>query len=195
MLRLAKVYRTVEAVPDPALGPIADAASALTHRKGLTCGQNSIVGITNDGLVRCPMCCCLPYLKTYGRDGTYYGKSKYVCDACLFVPKFTVSDSEGTVHYLLRPDTCICGLCVLCKCGGAKGKCCRVPFPIRDPHTRAKLGDAEVTDLWAGFKNECCTRKNIYAVKFPAGATTALKATLIGATLLMDISLFEQDGP
>lgn len=67
-----------------------------------------------------------------------------------------------------------------------------MPFPIRDPHTFAKLGDSEVTDLWAGFANEFCTRKNIYAVKFPAGATTALKATLIGATLLMDITLFEQ---
>ena len=63
----SQVYRTIESSPNTALSAVDDYASALTHRKAITCGQNSIVGFTDSGPVRCPMCCCLPYLKTYSR--------------------------------------------------------------------------------------------------------------------------------
>merc|ERR1712146_730020 len=52
---------------------------------------------------------------------------------CCFVPKYDVLDANGTPKYRLRPDTCVAGLCVQCRCDGKKGKCCRVPFVIRDP--------------------------------------------------------------
>merc|ERR1712070_682814 len=120
------------------------------------------------------------------------GTSRYICDMCLFVPKYHVEDSSGTVQYYVRPDTCICGMCVACKCSGGKGaKCFRIPFYIRDPQTKAKLdapasnmGKAEMVDLWAGWKAECCTRRDLYELKFPKDATPELKMTLLGLTHL-----------
>ena len=53
----------------------------------------------------------------------------------VFVPKFDIYDANGTKKYRLRPDTCVGGCCIMCRCGGEGGKCCRVPFIVRDPHT------------------------------------------------------------
>lgn len=53
----------------------------------------------------------------------------------VFVPKFDVYDGNGEKKYRLRPDTCVGGCCVMCRCGGPKGKCCKVPYIIRDPNT------------------------------------------------------------
>lgn len=189
----ATTYRVLEGVnPDPNF-PIAGAPAGLIHEKGQTCGQNTIVMLTDNGPVRCPCCCYLPYLETKRPDGTVIGRSEYVCDECLFVPKFAVKDANGTLMYRVRPDTCFGGCCVECKCDGTKGKCCRVPYYIRDDQYE-KIADAEIVDLWAGFKNECCTRKNIYGVKFPPNATKDQKATLVGTTLLIDIAIVEQEG-
>jgi len=149
---------------------------------------------TQDGVIRCPCCCFLPYLNTRDRSGQLIGTSKYMCDHCLFVPKFQVMDAQGREVYRVRPDTCVLGCCVRCKCGGVKGKCCRVPYVIRDPRTNAPIEDAEIVDMWAGFKNECCTRKNIYGIKFPSQASQQMKASLIGTALLIDITMVEQEG-
>ena len=196
-------YCTVEAAPPAGSGEVLaadgieqdESTSGLTHKKSRSCGVTSIVGATHNGdIIRCPMCCCLPYMETYGKDGELYGTSRYLCDECLFVPKFGVYDASGTEIYRVRPDTCLGGICVRPRCGGAKGKCFRVPFLIRDPATLEQIEDATITDLWSGFKNECCTKKNIYAVKWPSKATKEMRGTLIGTTLLVDVALFEQEG-
>jgi hypothetical protein len=46
-----------------------DADSLMTHKKGGTCGVNSIVLFSNQGAVRCPMCCCLPHMDTLDNNG------------------------------------------------------------------------------------------------------------------------------
>lgn len=68
----------------------------------------------------------------------------------------------------VRPDTCCLGCCVRCRCGGKKGKCLCVPFLIRSPKAPFNhVGDAIIGDLWAGLAHECCTKKNMYDIKFP----------------------------
>jgi len=183
---------------DPSsLGPV-----IFTHEKqrtnGVTCGL---------GDKRCPCCCNLPYLETKGANGKPLGRTQYVCDACLFVPKFDVFDGSGHHMYRIRPDTCFGGLCVMCKCGGQGGKCFRVPFIIRDPVTHEPLrasgsytmgggsgGEsyAQITSLWTGMKR-CCQKKDSYAVHFPEGASKEMKATLIGSNILIDMAIFEQE--
>lgn len=121
-----------------------------THEKEQTCGGPFV-------------CCNQPYLETKDADGNLIGKTKFVCDwwrkciciliwlwllctyishhpilfSVVFVPKFDVFDGNGTKKYRLRPDTCIGGCCVMCRCGGkgSGGKCCRIPYIVRDPHT------------------------------------------------------------
>lgn len=86
-----------------------------------------------------------------------------------------------------------------CRCGGGtRGKCFRIPFYIRNPQAPYEpVGDAAITDMWAGMKHECCTNREMYAVKFPKdmkeGDEDAIKKTVIGMTLLVDITLNEQD--
>lgn len=128
---------------------------------------------------------------------------RYVCDAYLCVPKYDVFDGDGNQRYRIRPDTCIAGCCPMFRCGGKGGKCCRIPFIIRDPVTLeacpARIGSggdgeakAQITSLWTGIKR-ACQKKNAYALHFPADADPAMKATLIGANVLIDMTVFEQE--
>eukprot|EP00536_Pseudo-nitzschia_multiseries_P005164 jgi/Psemu1/303145/fgenesh1_kg.94_\ len=150
--------------------------------------------------------CGLPYLETKDAStGKVLGKTQYICDMCCFVPKYDILDASGNQKYRLRPDVCLLGLCVRCRCGGSgqKGKCCRVPFIIRDPITREPIHSsltkngkpvkAMVDTLWSGWKNECCGKKNAYHLTFPSNITPEEKAVLMGSTILVDVTMFEQE--
>ena len=52
-------------------------------------------------------------------------------------------DGLGEKKYRLRPDTCIGGCCVMCRCGGkgSGGKCCRVPFIVRINEDRERKAE------------------------------------------------------
>jgi hypothetical protein len=80
-----------------------------THEKDTTCGTNVFIAFTDGGQLRIPMCCNLPYLETKDANGAKLGRTQYICDACLFVPKFHISNRNGETKYLLRPDTCVAG--------------------------------------------------------------------------------------
>ena len=177
-------------------GPDASGQILFKHRKGCTNGQSQWIAQGDGGPVRVPCCCFLPYLDTLDAHDQKLGRSEYVCDACLFVPKYRVLGPAGEAWYAVRPDTCVCGMCVECRCGGRGAKCCRVPFYVRHPETRAKLdgGNAVFVDLWAGWAAEVCTRRDLYEMKFPAGATSAQKCTLLGCAHLIDLTVKEQEG-
>eukprot|EP00592_Proboscia_alata_P006711 CAMPEP_0194354512 /NCGR_PEP_ID=MMETSP0174-20130528/2659_1 /TAXON_ID=216777 /ORGANISM="Proboscia alata, Strain PI-D3" /LENGTH=282 /DNA_ID=CAMNT_0039123489 /DNA_START=84 /DNA_END=932 /DNA_ORIENTATION=- len=145
-------------------------------------------------------CCFTPYLRSLDGDGRYLGETRFVCDECVFVPKFVVLDKYGETKYLLRPDTCFLGVCMRPRCGGTNsgGKCLRLPFVVRDPITyqpcssRVAGEAAQVTELWNGLVNEACYKRHAYQVAFPSNATIEEKFTLIGSSLLIDVSLFEK---
>ena len=157
---------------------------------------------------------CLPYLRTTDGTGRYLGETRYVCDGCVFVPKFLVLDRHRTPRYLLRPDTCWGGVCVRPRCGGQQGKCCRLPFLVRDPLTKEPIAaggrtadgetNAQVTQLWSGLANEVCFRRHAYHVAFPnsSGSSSSSssssceasdKLVLIGSAILLDVALFEKN--
>lgn len=147
--------------------------------------------------------CGLPYLETKdGSTGAVLGTTQYVCDCCCAVPKYDILDASGKKVYHLRPNTCVFGMCPECRCDGNKGKCCRIPFIVRDPSTlepissgttlNGKNVESMVDVLWSGWKNECCSMKNAYHVTFPNQASSAEKAVLVGSTLLVDVTVFEQ---
>ena len=170
-----------------------------THEKGSSCGVFCC-------WVPC-VCNCfgLPYLTTKdGSTGTTLGTTKYVCDLCCFIPKYDILDASDKKMYHLRPDTCFLGCCPRCRCGGDKGKCCRIPFILRNPSTlepiksgatkNGKDVNSMVDVLWSGWANECCSQKNAYHVTFPNNVSAAEKAVLVGSTLLVDVTMFEQEG-
>lgn len=166
------------------------------HEKKSTCGHCWTF------MVPIPICNCVPspYLETTNAEtGQVVGMTLYVCDMCCFVPKYDIFDASGNKIYRLRPDTCIAGCCVQCRCDGKKGKCFRVPFYLRDPNTFDQLATAfdrikaQVDVLWAGWKHECCTKKNAYHIVFPMDITTDQKLVIMGSNLLVDITMFEQE--
>jgi len=168
----------------------------LTHSKKTTLGVFCRIP-AKDGDIIIPCCCCLPYLETKDASGRLVGKTQYICDMYLCVPKFDIQDANGASQYRLRPDTCCAGCCILCKCGGPGGRCLHVPYYIRDPVSFEKLKsktgeDAAIDDLWEGVKKACCNRNN-YAVAFPQGITPEMKATILGAVFLLEMAEYEQE--
>lgn len=178
------------------------------HRKDHTCCVTAGLWL---------LCCDAPYLETWdAKNRVPLGATRYVCDAYLCVPKFDVFDGRGRHRYRIRPDTCCAGCCVTPRCGGAKGRCLRVPFVVRDPHEHnrplstmrppEKLdmdrsveplpvnSKARVDVLWSGWVNECCTRRDAYHLAYPHDATPEDKITLIGSSILLDVTLVEQRG-
>jgi len=166
----------------------------FSHQKDGTCGSNVFITFLQDGQCRIPCCCFLPNLETRGADGAKMGSTQYLCDACIFVPKFAIKDHTDTERYRLRPDVCCLGCCVRCKCScdTKDGKCCRLPFLLRNPQTLEPVG-GDITDLWAGMKSECCTKRNTYSIRFPPNCDNSMKATIVGSALLVDLVVFEQE--
>jgi len=192
----------------------------ITHSKEPTCGTNVFICLADGGQIRIPTCpslCEMPYLTTKdAATGNVLGTSQWTCcfQGCLFVPTFMVYEGTDGLAvakplYVVRSDTCCMGACVLCMCcdqrkkpGGNRpcgAKCFRVPFYVRDPKTLQKLDasypneKAAIYDLFPGWLQVCCTKRDLYSVYFPEGASAAEKATLLGTAHLIDLTLYEQD--
>lgn len=154
---------------------------------------------TNDGEVTCPCCCLLPNLAAELPNGSPLGASShYICDQYLFVPKLSYRENGEDV-YILRPETCCGGCCLACNLKG-KGAIF-IPFYFHDPTTMKVVGGEyggeetpQIRKLWAGFKKECCSTADTFAVMFPPGINSTRKAGLLGLTFLLDFSVFERQG-
>jgi hypothetical protein len=71
----------------------------------------------------------------------------------------------------------------VCGCIGRTAVCCWTPYTV----LTARLGSVQV------FSVKGCGHQHVYHTKFPLDAPAAMKATLTGATLLVDLTTFEQD--
>ena len=180
--------------------PDADGELMMYNEKDFSMPTHCIVH-GQDGDIVIPCCCYLPTLKTYTADKTYVGKTKYVCDMYLCVPKLRTYDADDNPMYLIRPDTCCLGCLPTCGGCGKGSSCIYMPFYIR-PHDKVdekitgaaggKGMEAQIRNVWAGAKKECCTSADNYFVVFPEGSTTATKAALLGSTVLLDFTVFEE---
>ncbi|CAJ1339004.1 unnamed protein product [Effrenium voratum] len=171
-------------------------APIMYFDKPLTCPAFFILH-TENGAIDCPCCCCLPNLTPMTPQGQPIGsQSKYYCDMCLCVPKFTYHEG-GDALYLLKPETCCGGACVACNCCSGKGLV-YMPFYFHDPNSQEVIGGKyddpntpQIRKVWAGFKKECCSTADTFAVIFPEGASATRKAGLLGMTFLIDFVFFE----
>jgi len=143
----------------------------------------------------CPCCCFLPEMSATV-DGSEL-KSKYLCDQYCCVSKFSYSE-DGNVVYIVQPDTCCGGCCPTCRCQRGKPM---IPYFFHDPETMTRIDDGkdeenqpQIRKVWAGFKKECCSSADTFAVFFPQGADLKRKAGLLGLTFLIDFTIFERQG-
>jgi len=152
-----------------------------------------------------PCCCMLPTLDSFKVNnqnepvGEPFSNTRYYCDLCLNVPKLMYSEN-GKDIYKIAPTTCCFGCCVWPKC---KGCCkCYIPFLFYDPETGEQIksktsgseesDDPQILKVWAGLKKECCSTADTFAVFFPDDCTPERKAGLLGATFLLDFTVFER---
>jgi hypothetical protein len=151
------------------------------------------------GMTKCdvPCCCMLPAFIGKDVDDEPFSESRYVCDQNLYVPKFDYMEN-GEVIYRLAPPTCCGGCCIACECK-ARGCNAAIPFYFYKPGTDERIEDGssnvgdmpQITQVWAGFKKECCSTADTYTVKFPAEANGQRKAGLLGMAMLIDFAWFE----
>jgi len=166
----------------------------ISYEKPCGCPVSFSIPIDNSE-IDCPCCCFLPEMSST-IDGSEV-KSKYVCDQYCCVSKFMYSE-DGKDVYLVQPDTCCGGCCPTCRCSRGKPM---IPYFFHDPETKARIDDGKSEDtqpqirkVWAGFKKECCTTADTFAVFFPQGSDTKRKAGLLGLTFLIDFTIFERQG-
>ena len=82
-------------------------------------------------------------------------------------------------------------------CDDGSRPCPRAPMFIRDPITRAKIGEkhhhakVEETIEYTKKPPTACNFRNTYAVKFPGEATPEMRHALLGSALLLNMALYE----
>lgn len=170
----------------------------VNYKKDCGMPLNMTIPLGENGDVTCPCCCMLPAVEMTTPDGSpLQSKSQYICDINLFVPKLAYEEPIGTPVYMVKPETCCGGCCLKCNCKG-KGSLF-VPFYFHDPQTGEPIvpygPDApQIRKVWAGWKKECCSTADTYAMKFPDGIDSKRKAGLLGMAFLIDFTVFEKQG-
>ena len=168
----------------------------MFYDKPLSCPAFFVIQNDKGQQMDCPCCCCLPNLTLMSPDGNALPyQSKTYCDATIFVPKFSYHEG-GEMVYKVMPETCCGGCCVACDCCSGKGLV-YIPFYFHDAKDAVVGGQyndpntPQIRKVWAGFKKECCSTADTFAVVFPQGSSPERKAGLLGLTFLMDFVYFE----
>lgn len=134
-------------------------------------------------------CCCFQEIIAENGSGSQLGSFKETCWYCF--PTFSVNDAAGNSKFIVHMPTCCGGLCINC-C--AEGCCnCRIPFYIYTPgkgDEKRQVG--KIVKIWSGMGNELFTDADKFELEYPPGADPSAKATLLGATFLLNTLFFER---
>ncbi|KAF0290501.1 Phospholipid scramblase 2 [Amphibalanus amphitrite] len=128
--------------------------------------------------LRCQGCCCpccLQQMEVVAADGQLLGSIR---ERWTFIkPKLTVHDASGRHVFTIRGPIC------KCSCGGD------VLFRILTADDEQEVGS--IRKQWSGVLREMVTDSDTFSVSFPIDLDVSLKATLLGALLLVDFMFFE----
>lgn len=141
-----------------------------------------------------PCKCCCYQNASFSSGGSEIGTITETCFYC--IPTFDMHDENGTHLYVIRPPTCCGGLCVNCCAEGnpcGKG-CCRFSFRFYEPG-ESTGGDADYKGTILvkpkSLATELFTDANAFDLKFPDGASAAVKGMFIGTTIFFNSIFFE----
>jgi len=128
--------------------------------------------------LRCQACCfpcCLQELEVQSPPGNVIGIVEQQWTFC--TPRFVIKTETGQEVLTIEGPTCVC-------------ECCSdIDFNI------SAMNDTEVgkiTKQWSGFGREMFTDSDNFGVTFPIDLDVKVKATLLGATFLIDFMYFEK---
>jgi len=129
--------------------------------------------------LRCQACCfpcCLQELEVHSPPGTIIGTVEQ--EWSIFYPKFVIKDDRG--QPILRISGPFCG----CEC------CSDVDFILTSVATEQEVG--KISKQWSGLGKEVFTDADNFGINFPLDLDVKVKATLLGATFLLDFMYFEK---
>jgi len=129
--------------------------------------------------LRCQACCfpcCLQELEVHSPPGTIIGTVEQ--EWSIFYPKFVIKDERG--EPILRINGPFCG----CEC------CSDVDFILTSVATEQEVG--KISKQWSGLGKEIFTDADNFGINFPIDLDVKVKATLLGATFLIDFMYFEK---
>lgn len=126
--------------------------------------------------------CCSDLITVESPPGNVVG-SIHQRGSC-WVPWFDVCDAEGGKIFKIKGPCCVC-----------PGVCCTCDFPFE---VLSRGGDEEpvgrIAKTYAGFTKELFTDASNFSLSFPMDLDVKMKATLLGATFLIDMMFFEDYG-
>lgn len=129
--------------------------------------------------LRCQSCCfpcCLQELEVHSPPGTIIGTVEQ--EWSIFYPKFLIKDESG--EPILKIEGPFCG----CEC------CSDVDFVLSSVANGEELG--KISKQWSGLGKEVFTDADNFGISFPLDLDVKVKATLLGATFLIDFMYFEK---
>lgn len=122
----------------------------------------------------CWCCCCQQNMEVQAPKGHTIGFVKQICAWCK--PKFEVCDASGEPQLTIHSPVCQC-------------RCCKdVIFRIK---TVDGTEVGQIRKQWGGMGKETFTDADTFGVTFPQDLDVLTKATLLGATFLVDFMFFE----
>lgn len=132
-------------------------------------------------------CCCFQEMSVTVH-GEKIGGFKEACWCC--IPTYTVFGQDSSPKYHIHMPTCCCGMCVNVCAGGCCS--CKVPFYIYDAKEDVEGKEkGKIVKLWGGLVKELITEADTFTLEFPSDADAEMKATLVGATLMINQLYFE----
>jgi hypothetical protein len=101
-------------------------------------------------------------------------------------PNYIIKDENKNIKYRISAACCQKGF-----------YCCSdiyfYIYPAGDLPMVEENAIGKITKLWTDCMKEACTKANNFLTVFPKDATVDDKVLLIGATLLIDYTLFEKE--
>jgi len=138
---------------------------------------------------RCGCYCCPNEITAHDNNYGVLGRVQemWLCPgSCCFKRYWKMTDKDDTLRYVLVHDACLnCNAC-------APTFCCPVRrFDIMDPGLTETVGG--LRNIFPGCTlRGCWGDADNYVVDFPKDATTADKATILAASILIDFQMFEK---
>ena len=128
----------------------------------------------------CCFPCCLQAISVQSPPGSVVGSVEQ--NWSIWIPKYNIKDETGQTVYYIEGPWCTRSCC-----------CGNVDFKIYEGDDDSKeVG--RISKQWSGLAKEYFTDADNFGIVFPAGANAKMKATLLGACMLIDFMFFEKEG-
>jgi len=133
----------------------------------------------------CCCACCRHRINVIQKDGKDVGAIRSDCTTCCSCfPSFSVYDAKGDKQYAVKKELDCCAS----MCGGCSCCCCKAVIPTGlGIHGKNGKGKGEIEHMTSMGRKE-----DTYRLIFPKEASEQDRLLLIGATFLVDYTLFDE---